>query len=191
MKIKGPGESPLLLLNVIKVLGKYRIPYAIVGAFAASFYGLVRASLDADAVISLEGNEKRLPQILSDLKKGSLKVVCRQGDVHDPIRCVIHIKDRYQNRVDLLIGIRGMEQNAFKRVIKASFMNTSIKIIGAEDFIAMKIFAGSAKDMQDAVGVLNVCAKNIDMPLLKQLTLQYGKKELAKLKRILSKQKKE
>ena len=46
MKINGPGESSLLLLKVIKVLEKFKIPYAIVGAFAVSFYGLVRASLD-------------------------------------------------------------------------------------------------------------------------------------------------
>ena len=42
MKINGPGESSLLLLKVIKVLEKIKIPYAIVGAFAVSFYGLVR-----------------------------------------------------------------------------------------------------------------------------------------------------
>ena len=59
MKINGPGESPLLLLNVIKLLDKFDIPYAIVGAFAASFYGLVRASLDADAVISVEKKKKK------------------------------------------------------------------------------------------------------------------------------------
>jgi len=53
MNIKGPGESSLLLLKVIKGLCKENISYVIVGAFAASFYGIVRASLDADAVISV------------------------------------------------------------------------------------------------------------------------------------------
>ena len=42
MKISGPGESSLLLLKIVKLLNKLNIPYAVVGAFAASFYGLVR-----------------------------------------------------------------------------------------------------------------------------------------------------
>ena len=53
MKATGPGQSTLLLLDVVKVLNKYQISYAVIGALAASFYGVVRASLDADAVISL------------------------------------------------------------------------------------------------------------------------------------------
>ncbi len=53
MKANKPGQSTLLLLEVIKILEQFEIPYAIIGAFAASFYGVVRASLDADAVIYL------------------------------------------------------------------------------------------------------------------------------------------
>ena len=52
MKANGPGESSLLLLDVIKQLDVCAVPYLVVGAFAASFYGAVRASLDADSVIS-------------------------------------------------------------------------------------------------------------------------------------------
>ena len=69
MKINGPGESSLLLLKVIKLLDKLRIPYAVVGAFAASYYGLVRASLDADAIISVTGHEEKLVQLSASLKK--------------------------------------------------------------------------------------------------------------------------
>lgn len=51
MKINKSGQSALLLLNVIQVLNKLQVPYAIIGAFAASYYGVVRASLDADGKI--------------------------------------------------------------------------------------------------------------------------------------------
>ena len=85
MKINGPGESSLLLLKVIKVLEKFKIPYAIVGAFAVSFYGLVRASLDADCVISVEGKEEKLGQLVASLRKDALKVELRRGDSSDPI----------------------------------------------------------------------------------------------------------
>ena len=185
MKISGPGESPLLLLNVIKLLDKLGIPYAIVDAFAASFYGLVRASLDADAVISVKGNEEKLNQLLSSLKKEALKIESRQGDTEDPIRCVINIEDKFKNRVDLLIGISGMKEDVFERVIKASFLNTTVKIIGIEDFIAMKIFAGSPKDIQDVIGVLDVSEDKFNLPLLKKVTAGYGQSSLKTLNKIL------
>ena len=53
MKAKGPGQSAIVLLNVIDILNKLRIPYAVIGAFAASFHGIVRGTLDADALIPL------------------------------------------------------------------------------------------------------------------------------------------
>lgn len=185
MKISGPGQSSLLLLKVIKLLNKWRVPYAIVGAFAASFYGVVRASLDADAVISPGNDEEKLHPFLSALKKAGLKTVLTRGDSRDPIRCVINIEDKFRNRVDLLIGISGMTEDVFGRVRTASFLRAKIKLIGIEDFIAMKIFAGGAKDIDDVLGVLQVSSGEIDLPVLKRLTLHYGKKELKKLEEIL------
>ena len=185
MKIRGPGQSSLLLLKVIKLLNKRRVPYAIVGAFAASFYGVVRASLDADAVISLGDDEEKLHPLLSALKKEGLKTVLTRGDSRDPVRCVINVEDKFKNRVDLLVGIRGMTEDAFGRVRTASFLRAKIKLIGIEDFIAMKIFAGGAKDIEDVLGALQVSPEKIDRPLLKHLTLHYGKKELIKLEEIL------
>lgn len=164
MKAHGPGESPILLLNVIEQLDKLRIPYAIIDAFAASFYGPVRASLDADAVISVEKDNEDLDQLLTALKKRGLKTKTRVGGAGDPIRRVINITDRFKNRVDLLIGIRGMRDDVFDRVMTASFLDTKIKIVGIEDFIAMKIFAGGAKDIQDVTGALQVSSQKITWP---------------------------
>ena len=186
MKINGPGESSLLLLKVIKLLDKFKIPYAIVGAFAASFYGQVRASLDADAVISVEGQEERLDRLSAVLKKDGLRVELRRGDADDPVRGVVNIQDKFQNRVDLLTGIRGMKADVFDRLVTASFMDTKIKIVSAEDFIAMKIFAGGPKDIEDVIGVLTVLDHNkVNIPLVRHLALSYGKKELLRLEGIL------
>ena len=186
MKITASGESSLLLLGIIKRLDRLKIPYAIVGAFAASFHGWVRASLDADAVISVEKSNEKLNQFLSLLKNDGLKIEMRRGDSCDPIGCVINVKDKFQNSVDLLMDIRGMKADIYDRITTTSFMKQKIKIIGAEDFIAMKMYAGNAKDIEDAMGVLEVCNQKINLSLLKKLTLQYGKKELKRLEEILN-----
>ena len=148
MRATAPGQSALLLLDVIDLLDKRDIPYAIVGAFAASFYGVVRASLDADAVISIRTLEEG-DRLCRDFTGQGWSVEHRRGDPDDPITAVINIQDAFHNRVDLLIGIRGMRKEVFDRVEQAKFMGSAIKIAGLEDFITMKIFAGSPRDIQN------------------------------------------
>ncbi len=184
MRAKGPGQSALFLLDVIDILSQLRISYAVVGALAASFYGIVRASMDADAVISFQGSKGDHELLLSELMKAGFDATRRQGDVDDPISGVINVEDRYHNRVDLLMGIRGMKADIFSRTIDSAFLGSRIRIVSVEDFIAMKIFAGGPQDIEDIKGVLKVSAGKIDMALLQELTLNYGKKELKTLKTI-------
>jgi len=185
MKAKGSGQSALLLLDVISVLNRHHIPYAIIGAFAASFHGVVRASMDADAMISLEPTRMDVRALMGHLRKAGFKSIDRRGDVHDPIGAVIHVQDGFKNRVDLLMNIRGMAEDVFTRVIETDFMGTRIRVIGVEDFIAMKIFAGSPRDLSDAAGVLKVSGDRMDMTLAKSLVRKYGKGALDKLASLL------
>ncbi len=184
MRTTAPGQSALLLLDVIDILNERHIPYAIIGAFAASFYGMVRASLDADAVISMPTSQDAV-NLCRDLRVEGLIVEYRRGDQDDPIAAVFNIQDHFHNRVDLLIGIRGMTQEVFHRVQEAQFMGSSIKIASQEDFIALKIFAGSPKDIQDVIGVLNVSGKKVDLNFLKKLTAQYGAEGVQRLEALL------
>ena len=148
MRTKGSGESPLLLLDVIDVLNALQVPYAIVGAFAASFYGVIRASVDADAVISLSSAPVSLGALVDALHKAGLKATRSRGEPGDPIGTVIHVKDCFDNCVDLLMRIRGMAEAAFTRTIETKFMHMPVRVIGVEDFIAMKLFVGSPKDIK-------------------------------------------
>ena len=67
-----------------------------------------------------------------------------------------------------------MKASVFERVQKTKFMGSPIQVVGPEDLIAMKIFAGSPKDIQDVVGILDVSANKIDLALLGKLTADYG-----------------
>jgi len=185
MKITGPGESPLLLVKVIELAERFGVRYAVIGAMAASFHGIVRSSMEADAVISL-GTTDALGQLVELLHKEGLKTEIRKGTSDDPVRGMVHIRDKFDNRVDLLTGIKGMADDVFDRVVKTPLFDHSLKMIGAEDFIAMKIFAGNPKDLDDVRGVLSVSAKTIKVSLLKQLTKRYGAKEAKLLDKMLT-----
>lgn len=53
MRTSASGESALLLLDVVQVLGNEKVDVAIDGAMAAAVYGVIRASRDADALLSI------------------------------------------------------------------------------------------------------------------------------------------
>jgi len=185
MSATGPGQSASLLLDVIGVLQELRIPYAVIGAMAASFHGVVRASLDVDAMISLSPGRTEREALYDALRRAGLKCTVRTGDAGDPIGAVIRVEDRFQNRVDLLTGIRGVMEAVFSRTIDAGFMGAHIRVVGLEDFIAMKVFAGSPKDLGDAAGVLRVSSKQVDVTLLKALVRPYGRRALRLLEALL------
>lgn len=165
----------LLLLDVIDILNALDVPYAIIGAFAASFHGVVRASLDADALIAFQTGQTDVTALVSALRKAGVESRHRKGEARDPIGGVITIEDRFHNRVDLLMKIRGITDAVFSRTIEAKFMGGRIRVVGVEDLIAMKVFAGSPKDVSDVVGVLQVSYHRIDLALLKRLVRPYGK----------------
>jgi hypothetical protein len=185
MRAKGPGQSALLLLDVIDVLQHRHIPYAIIGAFAASFYGVVRASLDVDAVISLHPGQADVTVLRSTLHNAGLKSTYRRGEATDPVGAVLNVEDGFHNRVDLLMRIRGTSEAIFARTIDAAFMKARIRVMGLEDFIAMKIFAGSPKDLHDVTGVLHVSYDRVNLTLLKAVVQPYGKDALRKLESLL------
>jgi hypothetical protein len=184
MKTTKAGQSSLLLLDVIATLKKLNIDYAVIGALAASFHGVVRGSVDADALISLP-DEMDLDDLAKTFKKIGFKTEVRWGGEDDPIPAMLLLKDSFTNRVDLLAGLRGLDAGALSRALESSFLGGKVKIIGLEDFMAMKLFAGSPKDLADARNAWEVSRDKVNKRLLLTLTSRYGNDALENLKTIL------
>jgi len=172
MRAAAPGQSALLLLDVVAALVRRKVDYAVIGALAASVHGVVRASLDADAVVSLS------PREAGDLdrafKSAGFTTALRMGDQDDPIPALLAVSDSHGNRVDLLLGLRGLEPEAFSRVIDVPFQGETLRIIGREDFIAMKVFAGGPQDLTDARRAIESDGRALDTNLLRRLAKAYG-----------------
>ena len=184
MRTNRSGESALLLLDAVEVLVANKIQYAVVGAIAASVHGVVRASMDADVVLSMAVQEaKELERIF---KAARFQTELSRGDFGDPIPALLKLSDDYGNRVDLLIGLRGMEAAAFTRIIEVPFQGQKLRFIGREDFIAMKAFAGGPMDILDATRAVVAARASLDEALLRQLAKQYGRDALQVVERLLS-----
>ena len=145
MRTTGPDQPEQLLLDVSDLLVEFGVSYALVGALAVSYYGVPRATTDADSVIWMRDIDKTADDLRKRLVEGGYHAELRLGDLDDPILQSIRVEDGYRNRVDLLLGIRGMDPDAVHRCVSAGFFGSTVRVIGAEDLIAMKIFAGALK----------------------------------------------
>jgi hypothetical protein len=183
VKTTGPGQSALLLLDVVALLQRERVPYAVIGAVAAAVHGAVRASLDADAVLSLSAASARGLEMT--FAATGLQAKLRLGDAEDPIPGLLALSDEFGNRVDLLLGLRGLEPAAFARAIEVPFQGQSLRFIGREDFVAMKLFAGGPLDIADAQQVFAAAAETMDLNLLRRLAGRYGREAAARLDQLL------
>lgn len=161
-----------MLLDVVAVLTGAALPYAVVGAMAAAVHGVIRASVDADLVLAADRDQlRRLAQEFADT---GFQTQLRESYPDDPIAAVLALSDAYGNRVDLLAGLRGLEPEAFSRVVTVSFQGEALRVIGLEDFIAMKLFAGGPTHKADARAAIRIAGAALDRTLLKRLAERYG-----------------
>jgi predicted nucleotidyltransferase len=183
MRATQPGQSALLLLDAVALLKTATIDYAVIGAMAASVHGVVRASLDADAIMSL--TTQKLDALEDVFKAAGFKTELRRGDPEDPIPALLTVSDAHGNRVDLLAGLRGMAPEAFRRAIEVPFQGERLRVVGREDFIAMKLFAGGPQDLLDARRAMAVSKGSLDMSLLLRVAKGFGHQAVQSLQSIL------
>jgi hypothetical protein len=183
MRAQRPGESALLLLDAIDSLSRAGVPYAVVGAMAASVHGVVRASMDADAILAVHSDE--LAAVERGFRDDGFATELRYGDADDPIAAVLALTDEHGNRVDFIVGLRGLEAGAFSRVVEVPFHGESLRIIGLEDFVAMKLFANGPQDLADVDAALEAAGDGVDIALLRKLAARFGPETSEALEAVL------
>jgi predicted nucleotidyltransferase len=178
------GQSALLLLDVVEILQQENIEYAVIGAFALSAHGVVRASTDVDVLIF--ATPERLANLRTLFDRACFRAELVRGDTDDPIPAMLILHDGYNNRVDLLGGLCGMDPAVFSRTVDVPFMGVNLRIVGREDFIAMKCFAGGPQDLLDAQSAFESAQGPIDLDLLRAVTRRFGRDAADKLEQVFA-----
>lgn len=184
MKTDRTGQSALLFVDTAEILAREKIDYLIIGAFALSAHGVVRASSDVDALLS--ASYSRLATLSTIFEAAKFGVTLRRGDDDDPILSMLILTDTYGNRVELLGGIRGLDPSAFSRAIEVPFHGVDLRIVGREDFIAMKCFAGGPQDLADARAAFESAQGPVNLDLLRAVTRRFGRDAADRLEEILA-----
>ena len=185
MRATGPNQPGQILLDVRDCLNELGIAYAVIGALAVSYYGIPRSTSDADAVIWLKDTQITSGDLTKRLGLAGFNAELKRGDLEDPVVGAIAVEDRHQNRVDLLLGLRGMDPEAIGRCLESPLLDSTVRIIAAEDLIAMKIFVGGFRDLEDVRGILQVSGDQLNLDLLRKLARRYGPAVAKKLEDFL------
>jgi len=185
MKARRPGQSALLLLDIADILAAQDVDYIVIGAIAASVHGIVRGTTDADALISAAASG--LARLENGLRQAGFTTDLRRGDADDPIPALLAVTDEHGNRVDLIAGLRGLDPGAFGRGITVPFLKRRLRVVGREDFIAMKCFAQGPQDLVDAREALLAVTPDqpIDIDLLRFLVRRFGRPAADQLEKLL------
>jgi predicted nucleotidyltransferase len=182
---KDTGSSPQLLDGIGRLLDDNHIRWAAIGALAVAYHGLYRASLDADALISLKGADLDLEGLAGILRGRGLSVDVRIGENDDPLGFVLRITDGRANQVDLIGGIPRLDPDFFQRSTEDEFDGMRLRMSSPEDLIALKVYAGGPKDIEDAKGVIEVQEAGIDNELLLRLCKRFGRESEAVCRKLL------
>jgi hypothetical protein len=178
------GQSALLLLDAVEILQSENLDYAVIGAFALSALGVVRATTDVDALLFV--TFRRLTQLKALFERAGFGTQLRQGDATDPIPSILILSDEHGNQVELLGGLRGMDPQVFARTLAVPFRNQQLRIVGREDFISMKCFAGGPQDLLDARSAYQSAQGPIDLDLLRAVTRRFGHEAAHNLEQVLA-----
>lgn len=184
MRTQRAGQSALLLLDVVEVLDREEVDYAVIGAFALSVLGVVRATTDVDALLFV--SHRRLTELGTLFQDMGFATELRRGGEEDPISNLLVLSDAYGNHVELLGGLRGMDPELFSRTLKIPFRDQTLNIVGREDFIAMKCFAGGPQDTLDARSAFEAAPGPIDIDLVRTLARRFGREAADKLEQVLA-----
>ena len=68
-----------------------------------------------------------------------------------------------------------MDPELMNRPRQVRLAETILEIVGREDFIAMKAFAGGPVDLADARTVIDLDRESLDLELLRRLAQRFGR----------------
>lgn len=174
-----------VLLEVLDLLDKLKIPYALTGGLAVSFYGHPRSTHDFDLVIQIPPG----PTIIKKLLKafGSDYYISEEGVIdallHKTLFNIIHQETGL--KIDLWI-LKGTEydREAFSRRKINKALGKKIFMLSAEDMILNKLLwykvSEIDKHLKDAKGIYEIQKEKIDNKYLLRWALKLSVHELFK-----------
>lgn len=171
-------ETTVAVIDALESLG---VPYMLVGSFSSNFYGVPRATQDADFVVQLPGGQIRAladrlgpafrldPQVSFETVTGTTRYTLRLTDTHFEVELFLLSDDDH-------------DRERFHRRRRVSLLNRQTFLPTVEDVIIMKLRwsrgGRRAKDVDDARNVIAVQGSRIDWDYVFSWCNRHGTRDL-------------
>lgn len=155
----------------------FQIPYALIGSYAVSVWGVGRATQDIDFIASIP--QEKTSEIISRLRKQGFQTDLRHGDPEDPIAGILkltYINNDFKESIDVLLGIKGLSKEIYMRTKILNILDTKIPVISPEDLVISKLLAGGPVDIEDASKVIKIMKEKINLDYIKTFCKNKGLK---------------
>ena len=169
------------VVAVIEALEMAGVDYMVVGSISSNFYGIPRATKDADIVLSL--GDVPLYDVLNRL--GPEFGLDRQGTFETITMTTRHVVKVLSSEftVELFrLGQDEHDQERFRRRCQVSLLGRTVYLPTAEDVIVTKLFWAlgrkTAKDRDDVRDVIAVQADRLDWDYIYSWADRHGTRAL-------------
>jgi hypothetical protein len=171
-KLEDPRE---LLVKIVKILDKLKIPYLVTGGIAVLIWGKPRFTADIDIVIHLQ--EKNIKKLIKELL-----MTFKEGYIEEKaIKEALKHKSEF-NFLEPVTGIKvdfwiykkedEFDKERFKRKIKIRILDYEVNFTSPEDLILIKLnwykMSKLEREIEDIKSILKFSKEKIDFDYLKK-----------------------
>ncbi len=166
-----------LLYDLITMLEKLGIEYAVMGGWAVRAYGTPRPTYDVDVTVSLD--REKLPELFAAMEALGYDVddMYQQGWTDDvagmPLVKAKTFVDGRPLVADIFLAENRFQRSAMKRRELANINGIDAWVVSPEDLVLMKLVASRHRDLGDVQDIFFMLGQ-LDESYLRQWAAELG-----------------
>jgi hypothetical protein len=163
-----------LIEDLADAFDRLGLAYAVGGAIANNYWGIVRATVDVDCLVAIPALQYQ--NFVDELT--ALSTAIRDAAGSDSPVTVAALREQFSRRhlcqlicrsitVELFTPVIPLQHEILRRAVPVPLENRDVKITTAEDLILLKMAFHREKDLGDVRGILRVQRGGLDEDYLR------------------------
>ncbi len=166
-------DFPRLLAALTRELNARQVSFMLIGGQAVLLHGRPRLTDDIDVTLGVDPTT--LPVVLAACSALGLEPLPEDVAAFVGETYVLPARDPGTGiRLDFIFSTTAYERQAIARAERVELLGTPVPFATAEDLIVHKLFAGRARDMEDAAGVVRRKGATLDWAYLERWVREFA-----------------